>query len=140
MIKFWTLKIFSMLKYNCEKLHFILLSSRLLPDLTIQKNVYIWVTQRVPYKKQERLTIREQLSSPTVFCITHFFSFLCSVVFCFLHLVSGGNETYDFSGYEKAIGTIKNGQSRDIGNIGGTKDTEWRQTKQKNKTQQNIEN
>ena len=35
-----------------------------------------------------------------------------------MHLVSDGNETYDFSGYEKTIGTIKNGQSRDIGNIG----------------------
>jgi hypothetical protein len=35
-----------------------------------------------------------------------------------MHLVSDGNETYDFSGYEKTIGTIKNGQSRDNGNIG----------------------
>ena len=48
---------------------------------------YLWVTRRVSYKKQEQLTRREHLSSPTVFFfggvrIAHLFSFLCCLIVC----------------------------------------------------------
>jgi len=33
--------------------------------------LYIWVTRRVSYKKQELLTLRDHLSSPTFFCMVH---------------------------------------------------------------------
>ena len=48
--------------------------------------LYLWVTRRVSYKKQEQLTSREHLSSPTVFFggvrIAHLFSFLCCLIVC----------------------------------------------------------
>jgi hypothetical protein len=47
--------------------------------------LYIWVTQRVYYKKQEWLTLRDHLSSVQVFCgvhVVHLFSFLCYPIMC----------------------------------------------------------
>ena len=38
-----------------------------LPRLLLDLTVYIWIIRWVSYKKQELLTLREHLSSPTVF-------------------------------------------------------------------------
>jgi hypothetical protein len=67
--------------------------TRLLPDLTV------WVTRRVPYKKQELLTIRAQMGSPpgffwwVCFCFVFYFFissfFMWSVLFIFLVFIVG---------------------------------------------------
>ena len=47
--------------------------------------MYIYVTHRVSYKKGELLTLREHLSSPSVFGgvhVAHIFSFLCCPIMC----------------------------------------------------------
>ena len=83
----WSQDVFHILNDNGSSTFYIdvffhLSLPRLWPDLT----VYILVTKRVSYKKQELLTLREYLSSPPVFGgvrIGHLFSFLCVVL---LHL------------------------------------------------------
>jgi hypothetical protein len=53
--------------------------------------LYIWVTWRGFYKKQELLILREHLSSPTVFGgvrVAHLFSFLCCHIMCLYVLTS----------------------------------------------------
>ena len=50
----------------------------------------IWITRRVSYKKQELLTLRENLGSPPVFGgvhVAHLLGFLCFVLFCFVLFV-----------------------------------------------------
>ena len=45
---------------------------------------YIWVIERVSYKKQELLTIREHMGSPPLFCgslLLIFLVFLCYPIF-----------------------------------------------------------
>jgi hypothetical protein len=65
---------------------------------------YIRVTRRVSYKKQERLTLRENMGSPPVIggvSVPHLFIILCWVVFlCFicLHPVSYVPNVASFSG------------------------------------------
>ena len=54
--------------------------------------LHIWVPRRVSYKKQEMLTIREYLSSLSVYwwgpcCSLYFYSFLCCSIMC-LHVLS----------------------------------------------------
>jgi hypothetical protein len=49
----------------------------------------IWITRRVSYKKQELLTLRENLGSPPVFGgihVAHLLGFRCFVLFCFVCL------------------------------------------------------
>ena len=62
--------------------------------------LYIWVTRRIPYKKQELFTFREHLSSPPVFwwgpCCSSFLVF-CVVLLCgFMFLVPCCDVRYDF--------------------------------------------
>jgi hypothetical protein len=45
-----------------------------------------WITWRVSYKRQKKLTIRKHLDSSLIFCgvcVAHRFRFLCCVVHCF---------------------------------------------------------
>jgi hypothetical protein len=52
----------------------------------IKHVLYIWVTWRVSYKRQELLTLRELLCSPSVFWwgpVAHLLSFLYCIVLCF---------------------------------------------------------
>jgi len=61
--------------------YFPLSLPRLVPELT----VYIWVTRRVSYKKQELLTLREHLSSSPVFLVgvvLLIFLVFCDVLLC----------------------------------------------------------
>lgn len=52
------------------------ITDKLFPDLTIY--IYIWVTrQRVSYKNNKLLTLREHLGSPMVFCV------YCLFCYCF---------------------------------------------------------
>jgi hypothetical protein len=53
--------------------------------------LYIWVTWRVSYKKQELLALPEHLSSPPVFCevrVAHLFSYLRCPIMCLYSLSS----------------------------------------------------
>ena len=71
--------IFSFLR----RLFFFLLSqTSLSSNLTI--DLYIWVTWRVSYKKQELFILGRHLGSPSVFGgirVVHLFSFLCCIFF-----------------------------------------------------------
>jgi hypothetical protein len=61
--------------------------------------LYIWVTQRVSYKKQDLFTLREHLSSPPGFSgvrVAHRFSF-CFVLLCvFTFWIMCCDVRYDF--------------------------------------------
>ena len=49
-----------------------------------------WITWRVSYKRQKKLTIRKHLDSSLIFCgvcVAHRFRFLCCVVHCFCVLL-----------------------------------------------------
>ena len=53
--------------------------------------LYIWITWRVSYEKQELLTLREHLSSPSVYDgvrVAHLWSFLCCTIMCLYVLSS----------------------------------------------------
>ena len=63
-----------------------------IPSKSLIKHVFeLWVPWRVPYKRQELLTLREHMSSPLVFggvCVAHLFSFLCCPITCLYVLCS----------------------------------------------------
>ena len=56
--------------------------------------MYIWVTRRVSYKKQELLTLCDYPSSPAVFCVRYHFRIKCSSVRLYLQLFVGGSMSY----------------------------------------------
>ena len=72
----------------------------LLPSITVKTftGLYIWVTRRVSYQKQELLNLRKHMSATRFLCgvfVAHLFSFSCSpimslyvlsyVLWCLLH-------------------------------------------------------
>ena len=73
------------------RVHDIFYYLRLFRIVVSTNLLYIWVTWRVLYKKQELLILREHLSSPPVFGgvrVAHLFSFLCCPIMCLYVLTS----------------------------------------------------